>query len=158
MRELAKFVVYSPISYTAKTVHFQNFEFRRGLRASEPRLRACQCHLQRDQITCDIMSLRVCLTAVIVSVSNESGAFFARFVPFVSFLSRVKMTEASASTSVRKKIKFNGNLCDDWSAVRDVYASVCTKSRAKRVWGVVRLDSGEAWGFNRPIRATLQRL
>jgi hypothetical protein len=50
------------------------------------------------------------------------------------------MTEASAPTSVRKKIKFNGNLYDDWSAVRDAYTSVCTKSRAKGVWGVVRLD------------------
>jgi hypothetical protein len=141
MRELAKFAVYSPISYTAKTVHFEIFEFSRGLKASEPRLRACQCCLKRDQITCDIMSLRVCSTAFIVSFSNESGAFFARFVPFVSFLSRVKMTEASASTSVRKKIKFNGNLYDGWSAVRDAYTSVCTKSRAKGVWGVVRLDS-----------------
>jgi hypothetical protein len=83
----------------------------------------------------------VCFSAFIVSVSNESGAFFARFVPFVSFLSRVKMTEASASTSLRKKIKFNGNLYDDWSAVMDAYTSVCTKSRAKGVWGVVRLDS-----------------
>jgi hypothetical protein len=128
MRELAKFAVYSPISYTAKTVHFEISEFRRGLRASEPRLRACQCRLQRDRITCDIMSLHVCFTAFIVSVSNESGAFFARFVPLVSFLSRVKMTEASASTSVRKKIKFNRNLYDDWSAVRDAYTSVCTKS------------------------------
>jgi hypothetical protein len=84
--------------------------------------------------------------------------FYARFEPFVSFLTRVKMTEASASTSVRKKIKFNGNLYDDWSAVRDAYTSVCKKSRAKGVWGVVRLDLGEAWGFNRPIRAILQRL
>jgi hypothetical protein len=133
MRELAKFAVYSPISYTAKKVHFETFEFRRGLRASEPRLRACQCRLQRDQITCDIMSLRACFTAFFISVSNESGAFFARFVPFVSFLSRVKMTEASASTSVRKKIKFNGNLYGDWSAVRDAYTSVCTKSQAKGV-------------------------
>jgi hypothetical protein len=52
------------------------------------------------------------------------------------------MTEASASTSVRKKIKFNGNLYDDRSAVRDAYTSVCTKSQAKGVCkGVVRLDS-----------------
>jgi hypothetical protein len=28
MRELAKFAVYSPISYTAKTVHFETFQTR----------------------------------------------------------------------------------------------------------------------------------